>query len=166
MVSIPEKGGGIDDKLIEGKDGVIGMSARRNADGRVKSGRHLMEAGQAKGRLADKVSVPLKDVVETLVSILGRRLTAYVASVKDARAIDPWLGGVSPNAEVEARLRLACRVAVMLVGADSPEVVKAWLIGLNPELGDAVPIELLRDGDIAIDGRRVLGAAKAFAIGG
>jgi len=135
-----------------------------------------MEAGQATKRLDVSVqqrsahqratSAKFPDVVETLVSIIGRRLTAYVASIKDARAIDRWLSGVTPQRDVEHRLRLAYRVTVFLSGADSSAVVKAWLLGLNPELDDEVPIKLLRDGDLAEDGKKVLGAALAFVTGG
>jgi hypothetical protein len=53
----------------------------------------------------------------------------------------------------------------MLVKFDSPAVVQAWLIGLNPELNDRVPISLLRDGD-EVDGKEVLRAARAFVAGG
>jgi hypothetical protein len=130
-----------------------------------------MEAGQATKRSDNAThhqvtSAPFPKVVETLVSIIGRRLTAYIASVKDARAIDRWMDGISPQGDGEVRLRLACRVALLLSEADTPAVVSAWLLGLNPELEDRVPITLLRDGDPAEDGKRVLRAAMAFVIGG
>jgi hypothetical protein len=35
-------------------------------------------------------------VVEGLVSIVGRKLTAYIASVKDARAVDRWIANTPP----------------------------------------------------------------------
>jgi hypothetical protein len=68
-----------------------------------------------------------------------------------------------PHKDVERRLRLSCHVAAMLVTFESPAVVQAWLIGLNPELNDASPIKLLRDGAIETDGKGVLGAARVFA---
>ena len=103
-----------------------------------------------------------------LVSIIGRKLTAYIASVKDARAIDRWIAGESQphNPEVERRLRLAYQIAAMLSEHDSAAVVQAWLIGLNPELDDAVPVQLLREGSLELDGKRVIGAARAFVAGG
>jgi len=54
----------------------------------------------------------------------------------------------------------------MLAEFDSAAVIQAWLIGLNPELDDAVPIDLLRSGDIQYDGKKVLNAARAFVAGG
>jgi hypothetical protein len=105
-------------------------------------------------------------VVEALVAIIGRKLTAYIAGVKDARAIDRWMQNATPQKEAERRIRLAYHVAGTLAAFDSPAVVQAWFIGLNPELDDQVPIELLRTGDIEANGKRVLGAARAFVTGG
>lgn len=105
------------------------------------------------------------EIVEGLVSIIGRRLTAYIASVKDARALDRWMKNQRPQKDVQERLRLAYRIAALLAEADSPAVVQAWFIGLNPELDDDVPISLLRSGEIETDGKRILGAARAFATG-
>ena len=65
-------------------------------------------------------------VVETLVSLIGRKLTAYIASVKDARAIDRWLENAKPQKNVEQRIRLAYHVASMLAEFDSPAVIQAW----------------------------------------
>ena len=53
------------------------------------------------------------DVVCSLVSILGRKQTAYIASVKDARAIDRWLENATPQKDVEQRIRLAYHIAGM-----------------------------------------------------
>ncbi|HEY1948130.1 MAG TPA: DUF2384 domain-containing protein [Bryobacteraceae bacterium] len=105
------------------------------------------------------------DVVRSLVSILGRKQTAYIASVKDARAIDRWLENATPQKDVEQRIRLAYHIAGMLSKFDSNAVVQAWLVGLNPELDDAVPITLLREGNPEIDGKKVLNAARAFIAG-
>jgi len=112
------------------------------------------------------MSAPFEEVVGDLVSIIGRKLTAHIASIKDARAIDRWLQKACPQKDVEQRLRFAYHVASMIAGFDSPGVVQAWLMGLNPELDDEVPIRLLRKGDLNVDGKRVLNAARAFVAGG
>lgn len=105
-------------------------------------------------------------VVDALVQIIGRKLTAYIASIKDARALDRWRAGSEPQKEVERRIRLSYHVVSMLAGYDTPAVVQAWLTGLNPELDDEIPVKLLREGDIEQDGKRVLNAARAFVAGG
>ena len=48
---------------------------------------------------------------------------------------------------------------------DSPKVVQAWLTGVNPELGDRVPLRVLRDGEVATIAPEILGAARAFIAG-
>ena len=111
------------------------------------------------------VTAAFPDVVRSLVSIIGRKQTAYIASVKDARAIDRWMENASPQKDVEQRIRLAYHVARMLRSSDSEGVVQAWFVGLNPELSDAVPITLLREGNLDTDGKRVLNAARAFVAG-
>jgi hypothetical protein len=45
-------------------------------------------------------------------------------------------------------------------------VVQAWFTGLNPELGDRVPVRLMREEDVATVGPQILGAARAFLAGG
>jgi hypothetical protein len=44
--------------------------------------------------------------------------------------------------------------------------VQAWLTGVNPELGDRVPLRLLREGDLEVIAPEVLAAARAFISGG
>jgi hypothetical protein len=68
--------------------------------------------------------------------------------------------------DVEVRLRFAFQVARTLNEHDSPRVVQAWLTGVNPELGDRVPLRLLREGDLNTIGPEVLGAVRAFIAGG
>jgi hypothetical protein len=105
-------------------------------------------------------------LVEELTSLIGKKLTAYVASVKDTRAIERWIAGKESYKGVEERLRLAYRLAKMIGDHDGPRVVQAWFTGLNPELGDRVPIRLLREEDVERVGPQILGAARAFLAGG
>jgi len=105
-------------------------------------------------------------LVDELAKIIGKKLTAYIASVKDARAIDRWISGAESYKGVEERLRFAYRLAKMISDHEGPRVVQAWLTGLNPELRDRVPVRLLRDENIETVGPEILGAARAFLAGG
>lgn len=105
-------------------------------------------------------------LVAELVSILGKKLTAYIAGVKDVRAIDRWMQQGVAYGDAEVRLRFAYRVAKTLAKHDDARVVQAWFTGLNPELNDRVPIRLLRDEDLEVVGPQILGAARAFVAGG
>jgi hypothetical protein len=110
-------------------------------------------------------SASFADVVRELTEALGKKLTAYLAGVKDARAIDRWISGAEPYKGADERLRRAYVVARTLRESDHARVVQAWFTGLNPELDDRSPIRLLAEGT-EDDARAVLGAARAFRAGG
>jgi hypothetical protein len=104
------------------------------------------------------------EVAGYLRELLGRRLVAYIAGVKDAKTVTRWASGEVENVrdENEKRLRTAYEIAQLLVRFDSPRVVKAWFIGLNPQLGDTSPAEAIHDGDL----KEAISAARAFVAGG
>ena len=113
----------------------------------------------------EALTLQWQDIVKRLADMIGRKLTAYIAGVKDVRALDRWIAGVEPYGDVEARLRFAYQVVRTLNAHDSPRVVQAWLTGVNPELGDRVPLRLLKEGDLDEIAPNVLGAARAFIAG-
>jgi len=110
-------------------------------------------------RAATSASFP--DIVRELSETLGKKLTAYLAGVKDTRAIDRWISGAEPYKDADERLRRAYVVALTLREGDHPRVVQAWFTGLNPEVDDRAPIRLLAEGS-EDEARAVLGAARAF----
>ena len=113
----------------------------------------------------EALSLAWPELVTRLTEIIGRKLTAYIAGVKDVRALDRWINGTEPYRDVEDRLRFAYQVVRTLSEHDSPKVVQAWLTGVNPELGDRVPLRVLRDGEVAAIAPEILGAARAFIAG-
>jgi len=114
----------------------------------------------------EATTAPFAKLVQELVSVIGKKLTAYIAGVKDVRALDRWLDGGVPYKSSEERLRFAFRIVKTLESHDHSSVVQAWLTGLNPELNDRVPIRLLREGDLETVGPEILGAVRAFLAGG
>jgi hypothetical protein len=115
----------------------------------------------------EALSLPLPQMVGNLANMIGRKLTAYIGSAKDVRAVDRWIAGSKPQRDIEVRLRLAYRIVKMLTNhGDSNAVVQAWLMGLNPELNDRVPIRLIKEGDLDKVGADVVSAARAFLAGG
>jgi hypothetical protein len=118
----------------------------------------------ASQREALRLSVP--EIVERLIGMIGRKLTAYAGGVRDVRAVDRWMAGGDLYKDSEQRLRFAYRVVGMLAERESPKIIQSWLIGLNPELGDRVPLKLMREGDIETVGPEIMGAARAFLVGG
>ena len=114
----------------------------------------------------EALRLPASKVVEKLVEIVGRKLTAYIGGVKDARAVDRWISGGAVYGDAEMSLRFAFQVARTLSEHDSPAVVQAWLTGVNPELGDRVPLRLMCENDVDAVAPAILCAARAFLVGG
>jgi hypothetical protein len=113
-------------------------------------------------RIAMNASVP--DVSSYLQDLLSRRLVAYIVGVKDAKTVSRWSNGEVKEVrqESEERLRTAYQIAQLLVQFDSPRIIKAWFIGLNPQLGDESPATTIREGKL----KDALAAARAFVAGG
>jgi hypothetical protein len=111
--------------------------------------------------------LPFPAVVKELSVLLGPKLVAYLAGVRETRAVREWEKSVrSPRDPIPQRLRLALQVAMLIAQHDSPGVVQAWFQGLNPQLDDRSPARLLREGDLHEVGPEVLSAARAFTTGG
>ncbi|BBL79314.1 hypothetical protein RxyAA322_11680 [Rubrobacter xylanophilus] len=123
-----------------------------------------MEARVLEQAHRQAVVTPVTDVVSFLQDLLGRRLVAYVAGVKDVKTVSRWANGEvgSIRQESEERIRTAYEVAQLLVQFDSPRIVKAWFIGLNPQLDDVSPAEMIREGKL----KEAKAAARAFVAGG
>ena len=106
-------------------------------------------------------------VVQMLRDLVGAPLVAYIGGVKETRAVNQWAeGDRTPGQAAQRRLRTALQVALMIADADGQEIAGSWLQGLNPQLDDRSPARLLREGDVDEVGPEVLGAARAFLVGG
>lgn len=123
-----------------------------------------MEAQVLEQAHRQAVVASVGDVASFLQDLLGRRLVAYVAGVKDAKTVSRWASGEvrEVRQESEERIRMAYEVAQLLVQFDSPRIVKAWFIGLNPQLDDVSPAEAIREGKL----KEAKAAARAFVAGG
>ncbi len=97
-------------------------------------------------------------VVGSLQDVLGQRLVAVIAGVSDVKAVGKWAKGKRvPHPDSEQRLRAAFQVVQLLLERESAETVRAWMIGMNPELDDRAPIVVLGEHPA-----EVLQAARAF----
>ena len=106
-------------------------------------------------------------LVKELSELLGSKLVAYVAGVREARAVRQWSTGErEARAPTPERLRLALRVAWLIAQHDNASVARAWFQGLNPQLDDRSPARLLREGELDEIGPLILSAARAFVSGG
>lgn len=102
-----------------------------------------------------------RDIARFLVDNLGAALTAHIAGV-DRRTVTRWADGSPARAEGEKNLRAAFQVFQLIQTVDAPHTVRAWFMGMNPQLEDLSPAEALADGLH----REVMAAARAFVAGG
>jgi hypothetical protein len=58
------------------------------------------------------------------------------------------------------------QIVMTLTIADTPAAAQAWLMGVNPGLGDRVPVRLIREGSLDQVADRIVRAARAFFAGG
>lgn len=104
-------------------------------------------------------------VVRGVYDLLGRKLTAYLAGMRDTKAVTRWIDGTTTQArsiETEQRVREAFVIYELLLAAgEAPATIRTWFIGMNPELYDEAPVEAIRAGRL----REARGAALAFAGG-
>jgi len=113
----------------------------------------------------EAVSAPLQIVASSLQAVLGQQLTAYIAGVSEGKTVHRWAtGAITATRDVtaEQRLRTAYHVSRILLLQDGPQTVRAWFIGMNPELGDQAPAEAIHQGHY----KEALAAAYAFAADG
>ena len=107
-----------------------------------------------------------REIVSELTAVIGKKLTPYIAGTKETCVIDCWITGAQPGADIEERIRFAYPLVMTLRLNETPEVVQAWLVGVNPELGDRAAIRILRGDPLDVAGPSLLEAAKALASGG
>jgi len=102
------------------------------------------------------------DVVRYLADVLGYELLAYITG-KSTKTVRRWAEETtSPRLSTEQILQATAYVFQTILESDSDHVARAWFIGLNPQLDDATPADMLRDGNV----KAVVTAAKAFVSGG
>jgi hypothetical protein len=109
------------------------------------------------------VAFEIHDVAGYLQETLGQKLVAFMAGVSDPKRVGQWAQGKqAPRDEAERRLRAAFQIYHLLLSEDSAHVVRAWFIGMNPQLEDDSPAEAIRSGKL----KEALAAARAFISGG
>jgi hypothetical protein len=110
-----------------------------------------------------QVEFTIADVARFLQETLGQKLVAFMAGVADPKTVGQWAKGArTPRAEAEQRLRTAFQVFHLLQDEESPHTVRAWMIGMNPQLDDESPAEAIRAGHL----KDVWVAAQAYVSGG
>ena len=99
---------------------------------------------QAAHSLATRLDLPA--LVRSLQDVLGQRLVAVIGGVSDAKAVGKWAKGErTPHLDAERRLRTAFHITHLLIQQESTETVRAWFMGMNPDLDDQAPALMLAE---------------------
>lgn len=100
-----------------------------------------------------------KDAASFLSDLLGAKLVAYITDADDT-TVRRWCSGANaPRDAAERRMLAASHIAHMLLEAgDATHTVRAWFMGMNPQLGDETPADVIRTDRP----REALAAARAF----
>lgn len=107
------------------------------------------------------MSAPISDENRRarLQEVLGPDVAAIITS-KTPRQVSQWIPGQAATQPLDEQ-RLLCdtfEVVELLAEVDPNEVVRAWFIGMNPQLDGAAPAEAIAEGRV----HDVLAAARAF----
>lgn len=110
------------------------------------------------------VESSIADIAAFLQDALGQKLVAFMVGVSDPKTIGRWASGKRrpQDHEAEQRLRAIYQVFGLLATEESPHTIRAWFVGLNPQLDDESPAAAISEGRI----RDVIVAAKSFLAGG
>ena len=108
------------------------------------------------------VQVGLSDMTKFLSDNLGISLLALAIGVSP-RTVHRWqAGGIPKGHRTEKRLRATYQVFDLLQTEEAAPTIRAWFMGMNPQLDDLSPAEA-----IAMDKQReVMSSARAFLAGG
>lgn len=97
-----------------------------------------------------------------LQDLFGQKPTAVTTGISDPKAVGKWARGErESHPDAERRLRAAFQVAEYLMRVESRQAVRAWFMGMNPQLDDRAPALVIRDNP-----GLVMQAARAFLAGG
>ena len=122
----------------------------------------LREASTEAHRTTVESSVA--DIAAFLQDALGQKLVAHMVGIEDPKTIGRWASEkrLPQDPRAEAKLRGAYQVFRLLLTQESPYTVRAWFVGLNPQLDDESPAEAIREDRV----KDVMVAARAFLAGG
>jgi hypothetical protein len=92
----------------------------------------------------EAVRASIASIAGRLQGMLGQQITAYAVGIKDPRSIGRYARSEQePRPEAQQRLRNLYEITQVLLARETPETVRAWLLGSHPLLEDQAPVELL-----------------------
>jgi len=109
----------------------------------------------------DALKTDPQDLSRELTRVFGRELVGLMVG-KDARTVLRWNNGeTAPAAPQERVLRDVYQIYLLLSAVEGDQTIRAWFMGMNPQLDESAPSEIVASGQI----RDVMVAARAFVAG-
>lgn len=125
------------------------------------TGHNLIE--KAAGAHGASIRTPPAELAGYLQEMLGQKLVAHIVGIKDPKDVGRWARASRPPSKGnQKQLRDLSMIVRLLLDHEAQPTVRAWLTGMNPQLGDEAPADLLRAGRV----REVMAAARAFVADG
>lgn len=124
----------------------------------------MTQTGLARSALdahSHAMELPIAEIVQELVDLVGATTVAVIGGVQETRAVQEWLTGRKP--QKPQVLRFALQLATMIAGEADREMATAWFHGCNPNVNDQIPMLMLRDDPLEEVQAPLLSAARAFA---
>jgi hypothetical protein len=122
----------------------------------------VVTRSKAQAAHAAAVKTDTAEIAQFLTDNLGPTLTAFIADV-DKRTIARYIKeGDQPREDAEKRLRAAYQIFNLILEVEANHTIRAWFMGMNPQLDDESPAEAIKEGDF----RGTMAAARAFIAGG
>lgn len=109
----------------------------------------------------DRAVVPASEAVKQLNAHLGRRLLAITLGV-DPTSVDRYVRGEKIRHDIEKRIIDAHAIWLMVSAVESPEMTRAWWMGMKDGLDDLSPAEAIADDRV----RDVRAVARYFVEAG
>lgn len=109
------------------------------------------------------VLLDIAEIAAYLQEHLGQKLTAYIAGVKDVKAVGKWAQGRAvPSAITRERLRAGYHATALFSGSYGDQAAQGWFFGANSSLDDRAPAAVLREADTPDQIARIAPLARAF----
>lgn len=110
------------------------------------------------------VESSVADIAAFLQEALGQKLVAFMVGVEDPKTVGRWASEkrLPQDPAAEQKLRAAYQIFRLLATQEGPHTVRAWFVGLNPQLDDESPATAISENRV----RDVMVAARAFLAGG
>ncbi|MFF9819060.1 XRE family transcriptional regulator [Streptomyces sp. NPDC014006] len=110
----------------------------------------------------DTAEQELTEIARFLQEQFSQRTVAHVAGIEDPKQVGRWCRGQNtPRFDSEFRLRTAYQVFRYIEECENRHVARAWMIGMNPQLEDASPLQAIANDQF----KEVMAAARSYRQG-